>query len=83
MKHDSLPSNNVPDRRDEEALVSRGRQIAERAFQMHAATYFLVNLFLIGIWAASGAGYFWPIWPIMGWGLGFAIHGYVTYGRPH
>ena len=25
---------------------------------------------LIVIWAATGAGYFWPIWPILGWGLG-------------
>jgi class 3 adenylate cyclase len=29
---------------------------------------------LIGIWAASGAGYFWPIWPMLGWGIGVGAH---------
>jgi hypothetical protein len=29
-----------------------------------------VNLLLIAIWAATGAGYFWPMWPLLGWGLG-------------
>jgi eukaryotic-like serine/threonine-protein kinase len=36
--------------------------------------YLLVNVLLIGVWAASGAGYFWPIWPILGWGIGVAAH---------
>jgi hypothetical protein len=32
--------------------------------------YLAVNLVLIAIWAATGAGYFWPIWPLLGWGMG-------------
>ena len=32
--------------------------------------FVLVNVLLIAIWAASGAGYFWPIWPLLGWGIG-------------
>ena len=32
--------------------------------------YLAVNLVLIAIWAATGAGYFWPIWPLLGWGIG-------------
>ena len=46
-----------------------------QSFKHHLAVYLLVNVFLIGIWAASGAGYFWPIWPILGWGIGLAVHG--------
>jgi hypothetical protein len=34
------------------------------------AAYLAVNLVLIMIWAATGAGYFWPIWPLLGWGVG-------------
>ena len=34
------------------------------------AAFVAVNLLLIVIWAATGAGYFWPIWPILGWGIG-------------
>ena len=24
---------------------------------------------LIAIWAVTGAGYFWPVWPMLGWGV--------------
>jgi eukaryotic-like serine/threonine-protein kinase len=44
-----------------------------------------VNVMLVGIWAASGAGYFWPIWPILGWGIGVGSHGaplLATRGAP-
>ena len=27
----------------------------------------------------AGEGYFWPIWPIMGWGIGLFFHWYGTY----
>jgi class 3 adenylate cyclase len=43
-------------------------------FKIHLTLYLLINVFLIGIWAASGGGYFWPIWPILGWGIGVASH---------
>ena len=46
----------------------------ERELRQHAASYVVVNLMLIGIWAATGAGYFWPIWPLLGWGAGLALH---------
>src|SRR4051794_17124596 len=45
-----------------------------QGFRIHLTFYVLVNLLLIGIWAASGGGYFWPIWPILGWGMGIAGH---------
>src|SRR3954466_13930893 len=45
-----------------------------QGFRIHLTMYVLVNLLLIGIWAASGGGYFWPIWPILGWGMGIAGH---------
>src|SRR5919201_1497980 len=42
---------------------------ARQAFYRHLASYLSVNAMLVGIWAFSGRGYFWPIWPIMGWGV--------------
>lgn len=48
---------------------------ARREFRLHLTVYVLVNTLLIVIWAATGAGYFWPIWPIAGWGIGLASHG--------
>jgi hypothetical protein len=54
----------------------RGQRLAGRRsdFYAHLRPYLLVNLLLIVIWAATGAGYFWPIWPIAGWGLGLLAH---------
>jgi hypothetical protein len=64
-----------------ERRADRLRRLEERGFQAHAATYLLVNAMLVGIWAAAGAGSFWPIWPTLGWGLAFFLHGWFTYGR--
>jgi hypothetical protein len=27
------------------------------------------SMLLVAIWALTGAGYFWPVWPIVGWGI--------------
>lgn len=40
----------------------------------HIATYVGVCLLLVGIWFVTGAEYFWPIWPILGWGVGVVSH---------
>jgi class 3 adenylate cyclase len=53
---------------------ARRRSALETSVRIHFTVYVLVNLMLIGIWAASGAGYFWPIWPILGWGIGVGAH---------
>jgi eukaryotic-like serine/threonine-protein kinase len=45
-----------------------------QSVKIHLVVYLAVNAFLIAIWAITGGGYFWPIWVILGWGLGVAIH---------
>jgi hypothetical protein len=37
-------------------------------------------ILLLAIWALTGMGYFWPVWPILGWGL-FVVPGALTGGR--
>ncbi len=63
----------------------RGAAIArigeKRDFRNHALVYCAVNTLLVVIWAASGAGYFWPIWPIAGWGIALALHAWRTFGQ--
>jgi hypothetical protein len=51
----------------------------KRDFKNHAATYLIVNALLVVIWAVSGQGYFWPIWPILGWGIGLALNAWTAY----
>jgi hypothetical protein len=41
---------------------------------IHAMAYLCVSLAMIAIWAATGGRYFWPAWPIMGWGIGVISH---------
>jgi Domain of unknown function (DUF1707)/2TM domain len=31
--------------------------------------YLGVQLMLVAIWALTGMGYFWPVWPMLGWGI--------------
>jgi 2TM domain-containing protein len=47
----------------EDELRRRATRAAyrKRGFRHHLRTYVLVNLLLVGIWAVTGAGYFWPI----------------------
>jgi class 3 adenylate cyclase len=65
------PRRRAPARR---TRTNTGRALA-KSVRIHATIYVVVNLMLIAIWAASGGGYFWPIWPILGWGIGLGCHG--------
>ncbi|MDJ0954415.1 MAG: 2TM domain-containing protein [Acidimicrobiia bacterium] len=55
---------------------------AKREFWRHFAVYLVVNAFLVLIWALTSGGYFWPVWPILGWGIGVAAHAVRVYVRP-
>jgi len=52
-----------------------------RDFKMHVLMYVTVNAFLVAIWAVSDSGFFWPIFPILGWGIGVVANAYDVYGR--
>ena len=68
------PSPTPPDQR---AAIKRIR--AKRSFEYHATVYAAVNLFLIAVWALTGRGDFWPIWPLLGWGLGLGLHYWAVF----
>jgi hypothetical protein len=44
-----------------------------RSLRDTAGKLVILNVFLIGIWLAGGAGYFWPVWVMLGSGLLFAL----------
>jgi uncharacterized protein DUF1707/2TM domain-containing protein len=52
----------------------RGADRERDGRRAHLVAFMLVNLLLLAIWAAAGAGYFWPIWPLLGWGIGVLSH---------
>lgn len=69
------------DHHEERRATAIARITDKRDFRNHALVYCAVNTLLVVIWAASGAGYFWPIWPIVGWGVALALHAWRTFGQ--
>ncbi|OFW62582.1 MAG: hypothetical protein A2135_00145 [Actinobacteria bacterium RBG_16_67_15] len=64
-----------------EAAIKRLRE--RRDFWTHLVTYIVVNAFLVVVWfVTNDGGYFWPVWPIAGWGIGLLIHAFETFRRP-
>ena len=64
-----------------EREAARRRVQAKRDFGSHVVTYVVVNAFFVGMWAFTGAGYFWPAWVIGGWGVGLVLHGWDVFLR--
>src|SRR5690348_9750404 len=72
---------------DQQAVIKRIR--AKRGFRVHATVYLAVNLLLVVIWALTGSANrrhgaesdFWPIWPILGWGLGLGLNYLAVFRR--
>jgi hypothetical protein len=58
--------------------AARKRLEAKRGFASHLASYVVVNACFVAIWAATGAGYFWPAWVLGSWGIGLVMHGWDT-----
>ena len=49
---------------------------AKRDLKGHVLAYVTVNLLLVAIWFTTGSGFFWPIFIILGWGIGLAFNIY-------
>lgn len=69
-------------RTDEQSLRARAvRRLKSQAdFRTHLMMYVLVNASLVVIWAVTGTSFFWPIFPILGWGIGLAAHAWDAFG---
>ncbi len=66
--------------REQEQAKARWRKRRQAAFYHNLRAYVLVNVFLIAInLLTTPHGYFWAIWPMLGWGLGLAFHAAATF----
>jgi hypothetical protein len=67
----------------EEYEQARKRVERKRKFRADLVGYVVINAFLIGVWAATGMGYFWPGWVLAGWGVLLVLDAWnVFYRRP-
>lgn len=67
----------MDDQERRDAAIKRIKE--KRDFRNHVVIYLVVNVFLVGVWALTGSGYFWPGWVIAGWGIGLVLHGLRLY----
>ena len=57
-----------------------GRLRKRHEFYGHLLVYALVNGFLVLIWAMTNPdGFFWPVFPMVGWGIGLVMHAWDTF----
>jgi hypothetical protein len=73
--------NTVQEVQQEPRAQAVSRLERTRDFRVHVSIYVAVNTMLVSIWAVAGAGLFWPIFPMLGWGIGVAANAWVVYGR--
>lgn len=54
------------------------RAAARRGVRIHVAAYLAMVVIVLTVWLAvgltAGAWYFWPVWPILGAGIGVLSH---------
>lgn len=56
-------------------------------FKRHAGTYVIINALFWALWYLTGkdrSGIPWPVWPMLGWGIGLLFsykEAYVTPGE--
>jgi hypothetical protein len=50
-----------------------------RDFYGHILFYLLVNTFLVVIWAVTSSGFFWPVFPLVGWGIAVVMNAWDVY----
>jgi len=70
-------SSTLPDTDSRLERLARRRASCKMGWYIHATVYIAVNLLLVGLAAASGRQ--WAVFPVLGWGLGLAIHGFVVF----
>ena len=65
-------------RRNDPRRQAARRAAARRGVQIHLAGYLAMVVIVLTVWLVvgltAGAWYFWPIWPILGAGIGVVGH---------
>lgn len=60
---------------------ARARAVKKRKFRGDLVGYLVVNAFLVGVWAVTGFGYFWPAWIIGVWGVLLVLDAWQVFYR--
>lgn len=66
--------------RQSRVKAARRRVRALRSFYHHALIYLVVNSLLAAVNLLTDPGRIWFVYPLLGWGIGLAIHALNTFG---
>ena len=66
----------------EETKYQKAKERVEaiKGLYIHLIVYVVVNLILFTINMITEPNNMWFIWPLMGWGIGFAMHSLSVFG---
>ena len=67
---------------DDLRKAARHNLKARNDFKVMLAIFVVITLLLIAIWffSTGGTGYFWPVWPIIGFTIAAVFAGLDAYG---
>jgi hypothetical protein len=67
---------------DEERYFAAKKKVNEiRGFYGNLTSYVIVNLFLFALNMVTSPEHLWFFWPMLGWGIGVAIHGMKVFNH--
>jgi cytochrome b561 len=71
--------------RDDELRQQAIKRLEKRSeFWGHLAVYLVVNALIVTVWfLVSDGGFFWPLFPLFGWGIGLLFHAVDAFRRPY
>jgi Flp pilus assembly protein TadB len=76
----TMTTRHAPTYPDQESLREEAVQSLKRKrdFRNNLFAYFVVNGFLLVVWLVvaltAGPWFFWPVFPLAGWGIGLIFH---------
>ncbi|MFR9802986.1 2TM domain-containing protein [Pseudonocardia sp. RS010] len=54
----------------------------KNGFWVHLLVYLAVNGMLVAVWAWTGAPFFWPVFPLVLWGIGLGANAWDAFRGP-
>ncbi|HEX6876887.1 MAG TPA: 2TM domain-containing protein [Nocardioidaceae bacterium] len=60
---------------------ARARLVRKRKFRGDLVAYIVINAFIVGLWAVTGFGSFWPGWVLAIWGVLLLLDGWDAFYR--
>ena len=77
---ENVPTNDISQPMDPKRKAALERLRAQRAFWQYFAVWVIIGLLMTVLWLLTSRGYFWPIWVIVGMGIGLVFMGLNAYG---